>query len=55
MGVVHKLFAGRRNADLALDFGAETITLLVEDVDAPQRLVAPWRRLPWKATISATR
>ena len=36
MGVVHKLFAGRRNADLALDFGAETITLLVEDVDAPQ-------------------
>jgi hypothetical protein len=36
MGVVYKLFAGRRNADLALDFGAETITLLVEDVDAPQ-------------------
>lgn len=36
MGVVQNIFAGRTPAGLALDFGAETITLLVRDADAPQ-------------------
>lgn len=36
MGVVQDIFASRKRAGLALDFGAETITLLVEDVQAPQ-------------------
>ena len=36
MGVVRDIFAGRGPAGLALDFGAETITLLAEDVQAPQ-------------------
>ena len=36
MGVVRELFAGRGPADLALDFGADTITLLAEDAQAPQ-------------------
>ncbi len=36
MGVVQNIFEGRSPAGLALDFGAETITLLVRDADAPQ-------------------
>ncbi len=36
MGVVRNIFAGRGPAGLALDFGAETITLLAEDVQAAQ-------------------
>ncbi len=36
MGVAQKFFAGRKPASLALDFDAETITLLAADADAPQ-------------------
>lgn len=36
MGVVQNIFAGRSPTGLALDFGAETITLLVRDATAPQ-------------------
>ncbi len=36
MGVVQDIFAGRSPAGLALDFGAETITLLARDAEAPQ-------------------
>ena len=36
MGVVQNIFAGRSPVGLALDFGAETITLLARDADAPQ-------------------
>lgn len=36
MGVVKNIFAGRSPAGLALDFGAETITLLARDADALQ-------------------
>lgn len=36
MGVVQNIFAGRSPVGLALDFGAETITLLTRDAEAPQ-------------------
>lgn len=36
LGIVQKFLAGRGPAGLALDFGAETITLLAQDEDAPQ-------------------
>lgn len=36
MGIVQNIFAGRSPGGLALDFGAETITLLACDAEAPQ-------------------